>query len=123
MAVAIATKGAFSLKAYPGNNKTLLAFSFASAKNLAGFSISCKPIGQPGYCSSTNFNFKTPVEACANRVQSTICHNYAGVGGEYTKVGSSRSDQLLLDETLEVRPRLRHCRNLMQAESNAVGAD
>ena len=40
MAVVTATKGSFSVNAYIGDSKTLLAFNFASAadaKNLAGF--------------------------------------------------------------------------------------
>ena len=40
--------GDFSVKAYIGDNKTLLAFNFAAqsgAKNLAGFTIQCKPDG------------------------------------------------------------------------------
>jgi hypothetical protein len=52
-----AAKGSFSIKAYPGDNKTLLAFNFSSpsdAKNLAGFTISC---ALPGAAPFYLFNF------------------------------------------------------------------
>ncbi len=48
MACITATKNSFLVKAYVGDNKTLLAFNFtdsALAKNLAGFSIRCQPPG------------------------------------------------------------------------------
>ena len=52
-----AKKGSFTVKAYAGDNKTLLAFNFASQKdatNLAGFSIACQlPAAAPFYV----FNF------------------------------------------------------------------
>ena len=54
-----ATKGSFSVKAYAGDNKTLLAFNFSNqsdAKNLAGFTISCK---LPGELPFNLFNFLT----------------------------------------------------------------
>jgi len=52
MAFKTATKGSFTLKAYIGDFKTLLSFNFsdpAKAKNLAGFSIECKPPSGPAY--------------------------------------------------------------------------
>ena len=57
------TKNQFTVKAYPGDNKTLLAFNFADkslATNLAGFTIQCQvPGGQPFYLY--NFlQFETP---------------------------------------------------------------
>jgi hypothetical protein len=63
MAVATQTKNQFTVKAYPGDNKTLLAFNFADkslATNLAGFTIQCQiPGGQPFYLY--NFlQFETP---------------------------------------------------------------
>lgn len=45
MAVVSASANQFTVKAYPGDNKTLLAFDFANdalAKGLAGFTIACK---------------------------------------------------------------------------------
>src|SRR5689334_22151050 len=52
MAVCSARKNSFSVKAYTGDNKTLLTFNFdsaADAENLAGFTIECKPPGLPSY--------------------------------------------------------------------------
>lgn len=46
MPVVTNTQGPFTLKAYPGDGKTLLAFNLATqadAKGLAGFTIACKP--------------------------------------------------------------------------------
>ena len=46
MSFVSASKNSFSVKAYVGDKKTLLAFSFSSphhAKNLAGFTIFCQP--------------------------------------------------------------------------------
>ncbi|MGA9059176.1 MAG: phospholipase D-like domain-containing protein [Terriglobia bacterium] len=63
MAVVTATKGSFTVKAYVGDNKTLLAFNFvsqASAKNLAGFTIACQPPGQPSYYLFNDLQFQTP---------------------------------------------------------------
>jgi hypothetical protein len=48
MAFVSGNKNAFLVKAYIGDNKTLLAFNFSSpdsARNLAGFSIQCQPPG------------------------------------------------------------------------------
>jgi len=63
MACVSGSKGAFQVKAYVGDNKTLLAFNFSSAaaaKNLAGFSINCKPPGQPGYYLLNELQFQDP---------------------------------------------------------------
>jgi len=63
MAVVTATKGSFTVKAYVGDNKTLLAFNFvsqASATNLAGFTIACQPPGQPTYYLFNQLQFQTP---------------------------------------------------------------
>jgi hypothetical protein len=63
MAVVTQSKNQFTVKGYPGDNKTLLAFNFADkslATNLAGFTIQCQiPGGQPFYLF--NFlQFETP---------------------------------------------------------------
>lgn len=54
----------FSVKAYVGDEKTLLAFNFQSsdsAKNLAGFTIFCQPPGQvPGYYLMNQLQFEDP---------------------------------------------------------------
>jgi PLD-like domain len=59
-----ASKNAFSVKAYVGDKKTLLAFNFSSqdnAKKLAGFTIFCQPPGQvPGYFLQNNLQFEDP---------------------------------------------------------------
>jgi hypothetical protein len=63
MAVVTATNGSFTVKAYVGDNKTLLAFNFASpasAKNLAGFTIACQPPGQSSYYLFNELQFQTP---------------------------------------------------------------
>jgi len=57
-------KGAsFSVKPYVGDNKTLLAFNFDDpddAKDLAGFTIACKPPGQPSYYLINELRFSDP---------------------------------------------------------------
>lgn len=63
MAVLSASKGAFTVKAYVGDFKTLLAFNFASqanAKNLAGFTIQCQPPGQAAYYLFNELQFQDP---------------------------------------------------------------
>ena len=57
------TKGSLSVKAYQGDQKTLLAFSFSDKKsivNLAGFTILCTPNGQQPYYLQNNLRFETP---------------------------------------------------------------
>lgn len=52
-----------SVRPYLGDNKTLLAFNFddpGDAKNLAGFSIECKPPGQPSYYLLNELQFAEP---------------------------------------------------------------
>ncbi len=64
MSFVTASKNAFSVKAYVGDTKTLLAFNFSSqenAKNLAGFTIHCQPPGQvPGYYLENDLKFEDP---------------------------------------------------------------
>ena len=61
-----ASKNSFSVKAYVGDKKTLLAFNFQNsdnAKNLAGFTIFCQPPGQvPGYFLQNNLRFEDPTK-------------------------------------------------------------
>ena len=55
----------FSVKAYVGDNKTLLAFNFSDpsdAKGLAGFTIECKPPGQPSYYLYNDLQFPDPAK-------------------------------------------------------------
>src|ERR1700733_14923412 len=60
-----AKKGSFSLTAYRGDAKTLLAFNLAdkkSANNLAGFTIQCKPkVGTPFYIQN-QLRFEKPAD-------------------------------------------------------------
>jgi hypothetical protein len=64
MSFVTASKNAFSVKAYVGDWKTLLAFNFSSqenAKNLAGFTVYCQPPGQvPGYYLENDLQFEDP---------------------------------------------------------------
>ena len=57
------TKGQLSLRAYVGDAKTLLAFNLldkSRAKNLAGFTIECRPSGQEPYFLHNTLQFRTP---------------------------------------------------------------
>lgn len=58
------SKGGFSVKAYRGDAKTLLAFNLdkAGAKNLAGFTIACIPDGQPSYFIHNQLQFERPAD-------------------------------------------------------------
>jgi len=64
MSFVTASKNSFSVKAYVGDKKTLLAFNFSirdNAKNLAGFTIFCQPPGQvPGYYLQNELQFEDP---------------------------------------------------------------
>jgi hypothetical protein len=66
MAFVTASKNSFSVKAYIGDKKTLLAFNFsnqASAQKLAGFTIFCQPPGQvQGYFLSNDLRFEDPTK-------------------------------------------------------------
>lgn len=56
-------KNGFSVKAYAGDSKTLLAFNFDNqqrAANLAGFSIQAQPPGKPAYFLINDLGFPTP---------------------------------------------------------------
>src|SRR5262245_9014697 len=61
----MAGKNTFSVKAYAGDMKTLLAFNFsnkANAKDLAGFTIQCTPKGHPPYYLQNNLQYQSPGE-------------------------------------------------------------
>jgi len=64
MSFVTASKNAFSIKAYVGDKKTLLAFNFSNkenAKSLAGFTIFCQPPGQvPGFYLQNTLRFEDP---------------------------------------------------------------
>jgi len=56
-------KTPLTVKAYQGDNKTLLAFNFKNAESaakLAGFTIACQPPGQPSYFLFNELQFETP---------------------------------------------------------------
>ncbi len=63
MAFVLGSKNSFTVKAYIGDCKTLLAFNFAdqaNATNLAGFTINCQPPGQPSYYLLNELQFQDP---------------------------------------------------------------
>ena len=64
MAFVSGSNHSFSVKAYVGDKKTLLAFNFQnrdSVKNLAGFTIFCQPPGGvPGYFLMNQLQFEDP---------------------------------------------------------------
>jgi hypothetical protein len=64
MASVTGSNNGFAVKAYIGDKKTLLAFNFAGAaqaKNLAGFSIRCRPPGgAPAYYLINQLRFQDP---------------------------------------------------------------
>jgi len=63
MAFASGSKSSFTVKAYVGDNKTLLAFNFLnakSAKNVAGFTIQCQPPGVAPYYLFNLLQFQDP---------------------------------------------------------------
>ncbi|HUJ31463.1 MAG TPA: phospholipase D-like domain-containing protein [Candidatus Acidoferrum sp.] len=63
MASVSAKNGTFSVRAYVGDCKTLLAFDLSDKKsltNLAGFTIECKPQGQSSYYLLNELRFQTP---------------------------------------------------------------
>jgi len=58
-----ASKKTLAIKAYRGDNKTLLAFNFTDSKsagNLAGFTIACQPPGFPSYYLFNELQFEKP---------------------------------------------------------------
>ena len=63
MAFLTGSKDSFSVKAYVGDYKTLLAFNFSDpskAKNLAGFSINCQPPSGPSFYLWNDLKFQDP---------------------------------------------------------------
>lgn len=57
--------GTFSVKAYAGDMKTLLAFNFttkSSSKNLAGFTVQCSPEGQTHYYLQNSLQYEIPAD-------------------------------------------------------------
>ncbi len=70
MAITKQNKG-FSITAYRGDAKTLLAFNLpkARAQNLAGFTIQCQPDGQQPYYLHNQLQFKDPSQHAHNDKQ------------------------------------------------------
>ena len=58
------SQGNFSITAYAGDAKTLLAFNLdqAEATGLAGFTIACAPAGHPSYYIYNDLQFETPAK-------------------------------------------------------------
>ena len=77
MTMVSGTKNGFSVNAYVGDNKTLLAFNFAAqsaARNLAGFTIQCQPPGKPAYFLLNELQFQNPsqhAQVAAEKPNST----------------------------------------------------
>src|SRR5215469_839832 len=77
MAFKTASTGSFSVNAYIGDSKTLLAFNFsdpAKAQQLAGFSIECKPPGGQSYYLWNTLQFPDPskhAQIATEKPQST----------------------------------------------------
>ncbi len=59
-----AKNGQFTVKAYQGDARTLLAFNLPKArtKNLAGFTIQCQPKGKESYFLFNTLRFETPAD-------------------------------------------------------------
>ncbi len=64
-------KNGFSVRAYTGDAKTLLTFDLVKTKtaNLAGFTISCTPPGQPEYYIYNLLQFKDPSVHAQNKTE------------------------------------------------------
>ena len=59
-----ATQKSLTVKAYPGDAKTLLAFNLSdkkSARNLAGFTVECQPARKPSYYLFNYLQFQDPI--------------------------------------------------------------
>ncbi|MEO8070280.1 MAG: phospholipase D-like domain-containing protein [Acidobacteriota bacterium] len=74
MASVVKTNGSFSVRAYRGDAKTLLAFNLdkKQAKNLAGFTIQCTPEGQPPYYLHNSLQYKTPAAHAQDAAEPAI---------------------------------------------------
>jgi phosphatidylserine/phosphatidylglycerophosphate/cardiolipin synthase-like enzyme len=72
------SKGRFSVIAYEGDAKTLLAFNLdeASTKNLAGFTIECAPHGQPPYYLHNQLQFDQGLKPFMGRYTYTVTPRY-----------------------------------------------
>ncbi|HXC55074.1 MAG TPA: phospholipase D-like domain-containing protein [Rhizomicrobium sp.] len=71
MASVSKANGAFTVKAYIGDAKTLLAFNIdkPGAKNLAGFTIQCQPASGPAYYLLNSLQFETPADHAQDNSQ------------------------------------------------------
>jgi hypothetical protein len=68
-------KNGFTVKAYPGDNKTLLAFNFDNkqrATNLAGFSIQAQPPGKAAYFLFNDLQFATPSQHAVDKTEPPV---------------------------------------------------
>ena len=64
MASVVIKKGSFSVRAYRGDAKTLLAFNMSKtdARKLAGFTVQVEPPGLPPYFLLNQLQFKRPAD-------------------------------------------------------------
>ena len=65
------SKGKFSVTAYQGDAKTLLAFNLdkASTKDLAGFTLQCEPDGLTPFYIFNQLQFETPGESWLGKMR------------------------------------------------------
>jgi len=130
MSFAIASKNSFSVKAYVGDEKTLLAFNFASrdnAKNLAGFTIFCQPPAQvPGYFLQNFLRFEDPgkhKQVAGESPNSTVnapIQKYRWT--HYPATAHQGLSPTLGDYTYTVTPRYFDSTGVMQALDPALSA-
>src|SRR5712692_6517118 len=83
MASVTAINGNFSVRAYRGDAKTLLAFNIdkKGAKDLAGFTVQVEPQGQQPYYLLNFLQFKTP----ADHAQDPTLPPYSTINGPLHK--------------------------------------
>ncbi len=83
MSSVTASSGSFSVKAYAGDFKTLLAFGLdeRSAAGLAGFTVLCKPGAGPAYYLFNDLQFETP----ANHAQDPSEPPNSSINAPYQK--------------------------------------
>jgi hypothetical protein len=130
MSFVTATNNSFSVKAYVGDGKTLLAFNFSSpdkAKNLAGFTIFCQPPGAvPGYYLPNTLQFEDPAkhaQVAAEKPNSTVnapIQKYRWT--HYPGTAHQGVSPALGVYTYTVTPRYFDANGAMQALDSSLGA-
>lgn len=124
-----ATKGSFSIKAYIGDNKTLLAFNFSDqndAKNLAGFTISCELPGQPSFYLFNFLAFQDPSahsQVATEQPKSTVnapWQKYRFV--DFAHAGAQGGPLIVGDYVYTATPRYFDAKGSMQALDSTLSA-